>query len=90
MSECLSLYLYSCVCVPVSDVVWGGKTYTGMKLAAFVLITLGLLLILLPENWTQVIVKPFKKSKAGRHTPRDSSTPVSRTLRGRLTMTTYM
>ncbi|XP_070209721.1 solute carrier family 35 member F3-like [Littorina saxatilis] len=70
-----------------SDVVWGGKQYSGMKLAAFVLITLGLLLILLPENWTQVIVRPFKKRKKGRQrTPCTSN----HTLRGRLTMTTNM
>jgi hypothetical protein len=63
--------------------------YSGMKLAAFVLISLGILLILLPENWTQVVVKPFKKRKAGRQNSR-TSTGGHQTLRNRLTMTTYM
>ncbi|XP_076456722.1 solute carrier family 35 member F3-like [Babylonia areolata] len=81
----------------MGDTVWGGQQYTGMKLAAFVLITLGLLLILLPEDWTKVIVAPFKKRKASRHgrgrhsaSGCTSASANHHTLRGRLTMTSYM
>ncbi|KAL8602707.1 hypothetical protein ACOMHN_062921 [Nucella lapillus] len=75
----------------MSDVVWGHQQYSGMKLAAFVLITLGLLLILLPEDWTKVIVAPFKKRKANRQGHGAHAASANHhTLRGRLTMTSYM
>ncbi|XP_025089612.1 putative thiamine transporter SLC35F3 isoform X2 [Pomacea canaliculata] len=76
------------VCALV-DGLWKSKKLSGMKLAAFALIGVGLLLILLPENWTDLVVKPFKARK--KHARRQSNAnSANHTLRSRLNRTTYM
>ncbi|XP_046362963.1 solute carrier family 35 member F4-like [Haliotis rufescens] len=70
----------------VADSVWKGREFSGMKIAALVLICIGLLLILLPENWHEVILKPFRVKQQRR----DTEQPVGETLRSRLHRTTCM
>ncbi|KAH9496701.1 hypothetical protein Btru_009697 [Bulinus truncatus] len=71
----------------VADTVWKEKDFPGMKIAALVLITIGVILILLPENWHEYICKHVRSKQ------RDSEQQTignSTTLRGRLSRTSYM
>ncbi|CAG5136785.1 unnamed protein product [Candidula unifasciata] len=76
--------------IPLSaaaDTIWKGREFSGMKIAALVLITTGVFLILLPENWHHHICKHIRAK------PRDSeqqSIGHSTTLRSRLSRTSYM
>ncbi|KAK6167892.1 hypothetical protein SNE40_021821 [Patella caerulea] len=69
----------------VADTIWRHKEFSGMKIAALVLITLGLLLILLPDNWEEVVLRPFKCKNR-----RETAEPVSSNIRSRMHRTTNM
>ncbi|CAL1532488.1 unnamed protein product [Lymnaea stagnalis] len=82
----LGLVLAIPIC-SVADTVWKVKGFPGMKIAALVLITIGVILILLPENWHDFICKHVRTKQ------RDSEQQTignSTTLRGRLSRTSYM
>ncbi|ESO83385.1 hypothetical protein LOTGIDRAFT_169456 [Lottia gigantea] len=52
----------------LSDFLWKNKDFSGMKIAALVLIASGLLLILVPESWCNVLLRwiPCGKKKHNR------------------------
>uniref|UniRef100_A0A2C9M7K2 EamA domain-containing protein n=1 Tax=Biomphalaria glabrata TaxID=6526 RepID=A0A2C9M7K2_BIOGL len=82
----LGLVLAIPIC-SVADKVWKEEEFPGMKIAALVLITIGVVLILLPENWQEYICKHVRSK------PRDTEQQTignSTTLRGRLSRTSYM
>lgn len=67
--------------------IWKGRVFSGMKTAALVLITVGVMLILLPEDWHEFICKRIRtKRREGEQQNMGNST----TLRGRLSRTSYM
>ncbi|XP_059165860.1 solute carrier family 35 member F3-like [Physella acuta] len=82
----LGLVLAIPVCA-LADAEWKNRKFPGMKIAALVLITIGVILILLPENWHDFFCKHLRGKQ------RDSEQQTignSTTLRGRLSRTSYM
>ncbi|CAG5118044.1 unnamed protein product, partial [Candidula unifasciata] len=82
----LGLVLAVPVCA-VADIVWKHREFSGMKIAALVLITTGVLLILLPEDWHLFICR---RVRTQRSEDIQENVPNSTTLRGRLSRTSYM
>ncbi|GFO12105.1 solute carrier family 35 member f4-like protein [Plakobranchus ocellatus] len=71
----------------LGDTVWKHREFSGMKIAALVLITIGVLLILLPEHWHDFICRRLRSK---RQEGDDDIIGNSTTLRGRLRRTSYM
>ncbi|KAK3777961.1 hypothetical protein RRG08_018282 [Elysia crispata] len=71
----------------LGDTVWKHRVFSGMKIAALVLITIGVLLILLPENWHDFICRRLRSK---RQETEDAALGNSTTLRGRLRRASYM
>ncbi|BFZ11223.1 hypothetical protein BsWGS_14262 [Bradybaena similaris] len=71
-----------------ADTIWKGREFSGMKIAALVLITTGVFLILLPDNWHQCFCKHIRDKRGG--DSEQQSIGHSTTLRSRLSRTSYM
>lgn len=79
--------MFASLSSPAADTIWKGREFSGMKIAALVLITTGVLLILLPENWHEFLCKHVR---CKRRDEEQEAIGNSTTLRSRLSRTSYM